>query len=372
MKVHLVEPLGRGGIFQHSVELARGLASGGLTVVIHSASDYERLKLVEGVKICGCVDWFREDRNWFSRRLRFVSSYLFSSLRHLRNATAGELVHVQGCFASPLYFVSLAALHHRSARLIFSPHNTFSRGGKSWEERLIPVAARNFADEVVAFSEADAIRMKRWGVGAQCLPLVQVQPDLTSAQIEQWKQRLNIGDELPIVLVPGQIRSDKGIDTVLEAVRNLNIDVQLAVLGEDKGDLARVKDLADQLGVTVAWEVGYFDLDDFAAAIAAADVVAVAYEQASQSGVLSLASALGTVSVATPVGGLSEFATFTSDATDAISFSKALTTALAHSSLMECATHNAGLGERQIPIVNAYDSEVWARTRSMYMPRGRT
>jgi glycosyltransferase involved in cell wall biosynthesis len=55
-------------------------------------------------------------------------------------------------------------------------------------------------------------------------------------------------------------------------------------------------------------EIGFVELPEFMASIAAADVIVCPYDRASQSGVLAVAAALGTPTVATDVGGLAELA----------------------------------------------------------------
>jgi glycosyltransferase involved in cell wall biosynthesis len=79
-------------------------------------------------------------------------------------------------------------------------------------------------------------------------------------------------------------------------------------------------------------------LDDFAAALAAADVVVAPYERASQSGVLSVASQLGTATIASAVGGLSELADRTFPPGDAGALASAIDAQLAV----------AGNGRRQL------------------------
>ena len=48
--VHLCEPGGRGGIFQHTVAVAEALAGVGVQVVLHTAQDAELRP--EGVRFC--------------------------------------------------------------------------------------------------------------------------------------------------------------------------------------------------------------------------------------------------------------------------------------------------------------------------------
>jgi glycosyltransferase involved in cell wall biosynthesis len=328
--VHFIEPGGEGGVFQHTVEAARLLALVGTDTVVHTAAGHEEVVAVNGVRFCGCVNWFRGARRGPRRRLMIVASYVFMTLPHLRRETAATVVHVQGLFASPLYALTLGVVRRRRRqRLIFSPHNTFSRAGRAWEEVVLRLASRRLADAVVAFSAADAERISSWGATAVRCPLVQLAPPVSPDRVAAWRARLSAGHDLPVLLVPGQIRSDKGVDIVIRAARLLKTKVRVAVVGEDKGDLARCLRIAEECAVDVSWEVGYHPLDEFAAAIASADAVALAYVQASQSGVLALAAALGTPSVGSPVGGLADYATVTASSTDEAAFAQAIDLLLA-------------------------------------------
>jgi len=314
-QVHFVEPGGRGGVFQHTAEIARMLARSGVQVIIHTASDFESVDL-EHVGFCRCVRWHRTLRPQILRRPFIVGDYLIKTLPHLRRISEGRVVHVQGLFVSPLYALTLLRLRARSGRLVFSPHNTFSRAGRAWQERVLRKACR-IPDVVVSYSSPDTARLERWAGTAviQC-PLVQLTPDVSPAAVQDWRSRLAVNTGEPLLMIAGQIREDKGVDAMIRASKLLRQSVQLAVVGEDKGDLERCQQIARDHGVHVAWVAEYLPLEAFAAAIAAADVVVLPYRQASQSGVLSLAAALGTPTVAYPVGGLCEAATVTAERSD--------------------------------------------------------
>jgi glycosyltransferase involved in cell wall biosynthesis len=206
-------------------------------------------------------------------------------------------------------------LGRHAKHVLFSPHNTFSRAGHRYEESMLRWACRR-AGQVVAFSAADAEKLAGWGVSSFVCPLVLYVPPSAVDLVSDWRHRLSSGSPDPVVLVAGQIRTDKGIDDVLSAAAVLERPVTVAVLGEDKGGLFGSKRYAEQLGVRANWIVGYQDMADFAAAVSAADVVVTPYSRASQSGVLVLACQLGTPSITFPAGGLAEYATVTTERAD--------------------------------------------------------
>jgi glycosyltransferase involved in cell wall biosynthesis len=87
--------------------------------------------------------------------------------------------------------------------------------------------------------------------------------------------------------------------------------------------------------VDIAARIEFVELDAFAAALAAADVVVAPHAKATQSGVLSLASQLGVPTVAADVGGLPELATRTFTAGDADDLTRAIEAGLTERSPSE-------------------------------------
>lgn len=102
----------------------------------------------------------------------------------------------------------------------------------------------------------------------------------------------------------GRIREYKGLDLLAEAYADLRrrFPVTLRVVGE--GDAAALGALAALPDVTV--ERRWVPETEVASLFDAADVLVLPYFEASQSGVLATALALGVPTVATPVGGLRE------------------------------------------------------------------
>ncbi len=310
--MHLVEPLGRGGPYQHAMAVAEGLARLGHDVVLHTATDAELIP--DHVAVCRCFDWRRGVAGRVRRRVSIAGRYLTRTLPHLaRSARRGDLFHLQGMFKPALGFAMLALLRLTGARVVHSPHNTFSRKGRVSDLAFMKLSAR-VAQATIVFSEQDASRVRSFGGHAILAPLIQKMPiDPEAADV--WRARWR--SAAPVVLFAGQIRPDKRLDLMLRASLLCRQRHSLAVVGEDKGDAERCRELAEELGVAVEWWVEYVDLTSFVGALAAAAVVVCPYDRASQSGVLSLAGQLGTTTVATDVGGLGELASFTAPPDDA-------------------------------------------------------
>ncbi len=337
--VHIVEPGGRGGVYQHSLALAAVLAESGLAVRLHTANDCE-VAPDSAIELCGCVEWYR-GMGAPGRRLSIVGGYLAHTLPHLLNVVGPQdPVHLQGVFKVPLTALTAARLRVRGRRVVFSPHNTFSRRGSRLEGAVLRRIARG-VDAVMVFSQADARELAAWGCTATVVPLAQTMP-LKRELAKEWRRRWDVGPATSVALFAGQIRRDKRLDLALEAASRWQADCVLAVVGEDLGDLARCREIASAKRLPVRWHVGYAPLEEFVAAIAAADVLLCPYRQASQSGVLALAAQLGVRSVATDVGGLSELATIALEDDDPDSVAKAVDRVLG-TSAPEPAGSGAGL-----------------------------
>jgi len=107
-------------------------------------------------------------------------------------------------------------------------------------------------------------------------------------------------------LLFGRLRAYKGLDLLRDAwplVRARHPDARLSVVGEGDAE-ALAPGLSALPGVTV--DGRWMAEAEIPPLIASADVVVQPYREASQSGVVPLALALGVPVVATPVGGLRE------------------------------------------------------------------
>jgi glycosyltransferase involved in cell wall biosynthesis len=319
--VHLVEPGGRGGVFQHTAALAEALAVAGMDVCLHTADDAE-LK-PSGVAVCGCVHWPRRFPTGL-RQTATAAGYITRTVPHLvRQAGRTDIVHVQGLFHPTLMAALIAVLRTCGKRVAFSPHNTFARSGRRLDAALIQWAARN-SHVVFAFSEADRRELHSWGIDAVGVELVQMVPSPAPERVAAWRARYG---RTPVALLAGQVRPDKRPEVFVSACALAG--VRAAIVGEDKGGERLAAQEARRRAVDVVRGAGYLDLESFTAAIAAADVVVFPYAVASMSGPLSVANALGVRTVATDVGGLREHATVTAEASDPEAIARAIAYALA-------------------------------------------
>ncbi len=310
MTLHLFEPGGNGGVFQHTLAIADMLADNGEDVVLHTATDAELRP--KSASYCGCVSWNRERVGGRWRSLIILWRYLTGTIPHIAgHVSRQDCFHMQGRFKPGLLVVLALLIRLRGARVVASPHNLFDRD-RSFLGQLSLRAELRLADSVVVFSAKDQVRARRMGIDAIRSPLTMHLCTPTPDQVARWRSRWDPLCGKRVILFAGQLRADKRLDLLIRAVAELpKSDWKLAVVGEDKGSKREMRALATTLGVDASWHVDYVDASDFVAAIAAADVIGCPYEVAGQSAILAMAHQLRVPSVACDVGGLGELATVT-------------------------------------------------------------
>jgi glycosyltransferase involved in cell wall biosynthesis len=314
--VHVVEPGGSGGVYQHAASLAAALAAEGVPVVFHTAAAAEEGP-ADAVPRHPCFWHFQGARPRTVRRAAVAAGWLGAGVPScLARFRRGDIVHLEGWFRPPLLLPLVAGAKARGCLVALSPHTPFTRRGRPGDEWLMRRMARA-ADVVFAFSAPDRRRIEEWGVTAVQVPMVLDPPRPRADLIEGWRRRWEAegahhGRERSectarkVVLFAGQVRPDKGLDLLVRAAAGWPDHLVLAVVGEDHGGLAEARRLAGDLGVALVLDDGYQPVEQFVAALAAADVVACPYRRSSQSAILVTAATLGRPTVVTDVGGLPE------------------------------------------------------------------
>lgn len=118
----------------------------------------------------------------------------------------------------------------------------------------------------------------------------------------------------PVVLFIGQIRRDKGVDTLVRAAAHLRDKIpnfKLRIAGNPGFDMASIFKLTRELGLQeiIEFRLGYLPEQDFAEYLNKATVVALPYRRIEQSGVAIAACTLGKALVGTRCGGVEELIT---------------------------------------------------------------
>jgi glycosyltransferase involved in cell wall biosynthesis len=308
--VLIVEQGGRGGVADYTGELAAGLAARGIPVTIATAEDH-LYRAGPGVRPVAVFAYVRGHSPVARLARRAGLGPLANGLRFLASvpglvalARRHAIVHVQGWEAPSLGLAATLVLRAAGAVLVYTAHNTFERNPRRLDSaRIFPALAR----ETIVHTEVDRDRVGR---PAAVIPHGHYGAVADRADpVDPAGARAGLGlpGDALVVLVFGVLRPDKGLDDVLDAVAELP-EWHVLVAGEDHGGLAGASDRlsSPRLAGRVTVLEGFQPIDQVGRLFAAADVVAIPYRRASQSGVLHLAYGFGRPVAAYPVGGLAE------------------------------------------------------------------
>lgn len=120
--------------------------------------------------------------------------------------------------------------------------------------------------------------------------------------------KLGIDSAKKNILFFGLIRDYKGLDILIESMNYLDEDYQLIIAGESYGDFGKYQKLIDEykLSNNIFVHERYIADDDVAVFFSAADILALPYRTATQSGVIAISYQMETPMVATDVGALGD------------------------------------------------------------------
>ncbi len=313
----LVEEVGLGGIAEYTNELAHALARAGCEVHLATARDHDSAATPD-VVVHRVFPYIRA-RNRCGRLLRRLRlSRPLNGVGHLAGdlvvawlARGCDVVHVQGEEWPPLGAIQALLLAGMRRPVIYTPHNTFDRGARSYPRanRLI----RRCAASIVIHSEYDRHALSPAEARkAVVIPHGEYGGLARRGGLEEdpeaLRTALGVGGAEPVVLLFGQLRPDKGVRDLLQAAATVD-RVRVILAGDDRGALREAApELADpRLRGRVLIQRGFAPPAQVSRLFAAADVVALPYPKASASGVLLLAYGYGRPVLAYPVGGLPEY-----------------------------------------------------------------
>lgn len=316
-RVLIVEEGGVGGVADYTAELAAALARAGWRVDVATARDH-RYEPAPGVTYRARFPYVR-GRTALGRAIRRAGlskpvnglTHLLANLGLLPLIRKAGVVHVQGGEWPPLG--ALQALLVRVARrpLVWTPHNTFERGSRDYA-RSRALTDRCAARLVIHAEHDRAALPPATAAKAVTIPHGEygglARRGAPDADADAARRALGAAPDELVVLLFGQLRSDKGVRDLLLAAAEVP-QVRVVLAGEDKGALAEVADLrADaRLAGRLVVREGFVPSDEAGRLFAAADVAALPYRQASASGVLLLACGYARPAVVYPVGGLPEY-----------------------------------------------------------------
>jgi glycosyltransferase involved in cell wall biosynthesis len=268
----------KGGVSQHSTELAHRLAGAGHEVRLESWSAQYPAFLYPGSQTIEApefelfeptdhtLSWRRPDTWW---RLG----------RRLRSSTDLVVLVVVSPVQVPPYLGILAGLRHSPARTLALCHNVLPHERRRMDHILMRLLLSR-VDAVLTHSgqQAEAAR------GLTTAPVVTtpLAPHLPHAA---RAERPEAGVEHRSLLFFGIVRPYKGLDVLLAALAAGPPDVRLVVAGEFWSGTDRYRQQIDELGLgdRVTLRPGYVAADEVPALFAAADALVLPYRSATAS-----------------------------------------------------------------------------------------
>jgi D-inositol-3-phosphate glycosyltransferase len=314
----MIEQGGRGGVADYTAELTRALVGQGWSVTLATADDH-RYAPIEGLTLVPVFHYVREHtrvghelRRRGLGRIANGVCFLPALPRLVRLAARADIVHSQGWEIPQIGLLAIACLRLTGTPVIQTSHNAFERSRTFVRTRMVlrRLTAR-MTTRTIVHAQADLAM-----VPPEVLKQAVVIPHgeygglaRTGGGVERAAARaaLGIAAQAPVTLMFGQLRLDKGLGDLVEAVRRVP-SLHLLIGGQDLGGLATVRPLLDspELRARVTVREGFLEMNEAAELFAAADTVALPYRAASQSGVLLLAYGFARPVVVYPAGGLVE------------------------------------------------------------------
>jgi glycosyltransferase involved in cell wall biosynthesis len=122
------------------------------------------------------------------------------------------------------------------------------------------------------------------------------------------RNKLGINPEDRILLFFGFIRDYKGLDILIESLKNLPSNYKLIIAGEIYGDFDKYDKLIDKLNLNdrIIKIIRYISDSEVSELFSASDVAMLTYKSATQSGILGIAYHYNLPVIATNTGGMKE------------------------------------------------------------------
>ncbi len=290
----------KGGVAQHTTELAHRLAAAGATVSLESWSAQYPALLYPGQQRVDTPELPLFPRTSYPLSWRRPDGWLRLGRRLRRTSDAVVLVLV-----SPVQAPALATIERAvgaaSGRLVLC-HNVLPHERRRIDERLVRMVLRS-ADAVLVHAQPERERAEMLTaapVSVASLPPPHRFPAGHLAPVDRPERR--------VLLFFGMVRPYKGLDILLRALAQGPPDVRLVVAGEFWGGSAATEKLIAELGIAdrVDLRPGYVPAAAVPGLFGGADALVLPYRNSTASWNGSLGHEHGMPVVATRVGTMGE------------------------------------------------------------------
>ncbi len=309
MRVQIVDPSAQTPPFDRA--LAAALARAGADVELVTSS-FVHGEVAEPAGYRVSESFYRRSSRMASgslgRRVLGLAEHVPGMLRARRAAQAADVVHYQWMTLPGID----ARLLPRTPVKVWTTHGFLrasDSGGPAGLKASLKALER--MDAVVALSEYGAGSLAEAGVDADKIEVIPHGAFDYLAELPERPLPPELqGAEGPVILFFGLIRPYKGADVLLRAFADLEVEgAEVWIAGRPLGaDMEELRRLADAAGGRVRFVDRFVSDSEVPALMRRADVVALPYRDAEQSGVLYTALAFGKAVVATSVGGFPEVA----------------------------------------------------------------
>jgi glycosyltransferase involved in cell wall biosynthesis len=216
-------------------------------------------------------------------------------------------------FWAPVWLTILKLVQRRAKpKVLFISHNILPHEA-GWLDRTLARRVLGQADAILVHSKRDCDDALDLLPGANVRitahPTYEVFAQRVPSNLEA-RQDLGLQGDVPVVLFFGFVRPYKGLHYLIEALPQVldNLQVHLLVAGEFWDDDTPYREQIQTLGLDehVTIVDRYIPNEQVNTYFGAADVVALPYSDATQSGIVQMAFGFGLPVVTTAVGGLGE------------------------------------------------------------------
>lgn len=310
MKITMVGPVYpyKGGISHYTGLLHKALSKSHEVEMISYKMQYPRILFKKEQKDHS-NDTFKVEHTEFLLHTANPFNWVKTAL-HIKK-TVPDVVIVQWWhpYFAPCYYILSKLL--RKTKLFFVCHNVFPHEHFPLDRFLSGLVLKqgNYFIVQSGTDEKDLLSMK-----PDARYTLSPHPTYNAFKIndlshKEARDMLMIDESIPVILFFGFVREYKGLKHLLRAMRTIREelqDIQLWVVGDFGSDRQDYFDMINELAVKDCIRVidGYVPDKEVEKYFAAADMVALPYESATQSGIVQIAYGFEKPVVVTDVGGL--------------------------------------------------------------------
>lgn len=301
---------------KYTYSLARSLKKSGINIEVCGIQD-DNVEQYTDVPQVSIFESYSKKNNLFSKILSYRKSWRKVFGFCLKNEI--DLVHVQWYIFSPLDYYYHQKLRKKGIKVVTTIHDLLPFNRKFYD---LYFHKKIYSHASVVINQARLNKEKlinEFGVNEENIVYIPHGHYMEYAEkmdVALSRKKLNIPQNIPVILFFGQIKKVKGVDVLIESinyVRQKQPNVLCVIAGKVwKDDFSIYQALIEELDLekNIRTDIRFIKDEEVKYYFNAADIVALPYTQIYQSGVVLLAFAYEKPVVATREG---EFLTVIKD-----------------------------------------------------------